>query len=315
MLSLELPRRAGLLKAAGKRIYYMAMQAALLILRVLMALALLGRAQPLLQQPRPPQPPQQAATAVGGSFDVTSFGADPLGQKDSTAAINAALAAASSAAEDHPDVAGPGLPGRVAFEVIFPTGTYMVNGTLNLSASGVKTIGSGGGMAPHLRGVGMPSITQLCATCDIFFGDQVYRAEISHLWLRGGRHQLHLGNNNTDQGSILIHDCEFDSATGAGIHIMGPSCPEPSCPAPNFLGSYSTQVVIRDCKFHHCDQALINWADWTTMEQCWISSSYTMQDKAVIENHDKLFLRDILGVPCNGLQNRSVTRRRWIVSN
>ena len=278
---------------------------------MLLLLALLvGRAQSL---PQPPQP--QAATAVGGSFDVTSFGADPLGRTDSTVAINAALAAASSAAEDHPDVAGPGLHGRVTFEVVFPAGTYMVNGTLNLSASGVKTIGSGGGMAPHLRGVGMPSITQLCATCDIFFGDQVYRTEISHLWLRGGRHQLHLGNNNTDQGSILIHDCEFDSATGAGIHIMGPSCPEPSCPAPNFLGSYSTQVVIRDCKFHHCDQALINWADWTTMEQCWISSSYTMQDKAVIENHDKLFLRDILGVPRNDLQNRSVTRRRWIVSN
>jgi hypothetical protein len=257
--------------------------------------------------------PQQQET--GGAFDVTAFGADPLGRNDSTAAINAALAAAVSAAENHPVALGPGLHGRLAFEVIFPAGTYVINGTLNLSTSGVKTIGSGGGMAPRLRGVGMPSITQLCANCDIFFGDHVYRAEISHLWLRGGRHQLYLGNNNTDQGNIFIHNCEFDSAGGVGIHIMGPSCLQPSCPEPNFVGSYSTQVVIRDCRFHHCNQAFINWADWSTMEQCWISTSCAMQNKAVIENHDKLFLRDILGVPCNPNAHNKTDNRssgRWI---
>jgi hypothetical protein len=170
-------------------------------------------------------------------------------------------------------------------------------------------------MGPRLRGVGMATISQTCSDCDIFWGDRLFRVEISHLWLEGGRHQLHLGNNNTDQGFIFIHDCEFFNAEGVAINIMGPSCAAAKCPPPVFAGSFSTQLVVRDCKFNHCDQALVNWCDWSTMEQCWISSSCTMEDKAVIENHDKIFLRDIVGVPCNPNQSNKTDRQssgRWI---
>ena len=164
-------------------------------------------------------------------------------------------------------------------EVVFPAGTYTISGQLNITSSL-----SSPGVAPRIRGVGMPIITQKDPTSDIFFGDRLWRVEISHLWLTGGRHQLHLGNNNTDQGNIFIHDMQFYEAAGAAIHTIGPSCLEADCPQPAFQGSFSTQLVVRDCKFHHCDQALINWCDWSTFETSWISTSCTMEDKAAIEN-------------------------------
>ena len=243
-----------------------------------------------------PPPPSSA-----GVFDVTSFGADPHGARDSTAAINAALSAAALAAEHRETLAN---------EVVFPAGTYTISGQLNITSSL-----SSPGVAPRVRGVGMPIITQKDPTSDIFWGDRLWRVEISHLWLTGGRHQLHLGNNNTDQGNIFIHDMQFYEAAGAAIHTIGPSCMEADCPQPAFQGSFSTQLVVRDCKFHHCDQALINWCDWSTFETSWISTSCTMEDKAAIENHDKIFLRDIVGVPCNPNQKNATDREssgRWI---
>ena len=76
----------------------------------------------------------------------------------------------------------------------------------------------------------------------------------TRLKLVGGGDQLVLGNNNTDRGAIRIVGCKFDGATGAAIRHMGPSCVEPSCPAPAFVGSFSTQLVVKDCVFQYCDQ-------------------------------------------------------------
>lgn len=62
-----------------------------------------------------------------GAFSVDSYGADPTGASDSTAAIQAAIDAAS--------VAGG--------EVALGTGTYRVDGTLTVRSSGVVITGSG----------------------------------------------------------------------------------------------------------------------------------------------------------------------------
>ena len=73
------------------------------------------------------------------------------------------------------------------------------------------------------------------------------RAVLQYMNLVGGRHQLNVGNNNTNEGFIKITDCLFSMSTGAAIHIVGPSCPEPTCPEPlPQVGSYSSQVIVRD---------------------------------------------------------------------
>ena len=56
---------------------------------------------------------------------------------------------------------------------------------------------------------------------------------------------------------------------------------------------------MRDCVFHENYQALVVWSDWGSFSDSWISTSATMRNKSVVENHDKLFVQNILGVPTN----------------
>ena len=116
-------------------------------------------------------------TTSGPPFDVVRYGADPSGANDSTAAIQRAIYAAGNASVGHGQL--------LAYAVEFPAGTYRVNGTLHIGA-------------PHrnsnvrLRGVhGSAVINQGCADCDIFYGDSVWRLEVSGLALVGGANQIH----------------------------------------------------------------------------------------------------------------------------
>src|ERR1700722_990329 len=74
----------------------------------------------------------QAAMNVAGVYNIqnTSYagGADPSGLADSTMAINAAITACQNA--------GAGI-------VWFPPGTYLVSGTISVTASGVQLLGAG----------------------------------------------------------------------------------------------------------------------------------------------------------------------------
>lgn len=69
-------------------------------------------------------------TPPGPAFDVTTYGADATGGSDATAAIQAAIDAASAAA--------PAV-------VDFPAGTFRVDGTLSVRTSGVVLRGQGSG--------------------------------------------------------------------------------------------------------------------------------------------------------------------------
>ena len=66
---------------------------------------------------------------------------------------------------------------------------------------------------------------------------------------------------------------------------------------PHWRGGYSTQFTMRDCKFIQCDQVLVNWGDWTTVSDIWVTTSPTMTSgKAVFENWDRLFVKRVLAV-------------------
>lgn len=72
-------------------------------------------------------------TLAGPTFDVTTYGADPTGTSDATAAFQAAIDAAEDA----------GAAGTAIVDV--PAGTYRVDGLLTVSASNVVIRGAGSG--------------------------------------------------------------------------------------------------------------------------------------------------------------------------
>ena len=101
----------------------------------------------------------------------------------------------------------------------------------------------------------------------------------------GGRRQLHIGNDNLQDGLISITQANFHYSTGAAISLLPPN----NTTAGFFKGSFSTQVIIRECKFLQNDQVLVNWADWTSMTDCTIDTSPFMDDKAVLEKWVRCF--------------------------
>ena len=134
-----------------------------------------------------------------GVFDVTAYGADPTATQDSTDAIQSAVRAAMNSATH-----------RTMGTVLFPSGSYSISRTINVTRSAA---GDSSGVV--LLGSGVAEITQQCFGCDVFFGAQLWRFTARQLWLRGGRHQLHVGNGNTNQGFFLIDDVQFENSSGS----------------------------------------------------------------------------------------------------
>lgn len=290
------------------------------------ALASEGATLPLLLPPVLP-PAHGRPPPANNLYVVTTYGADPTGHNDSTAGIQDAFDAATLGMTQ-----GWALKNSRIYEpeIRFPSGHYRITDTINISAVPRRRPPWNGGCggrgndttwcmlaALRVAGEGVASVEQLSNDKDIFAGATTDKLSFTFMNLAGGRHQLHIGNNNTDQGFIKISDCTFAFATGTAIRIIGPSCPDPSCPADPHphVGSFSSQVIIRDCQFKKNIQALVIWSDWGSITDCWITTSSNMSNLAVIENHDKLMVANILGVP----QNRNgshdatnATRMRWI---
>ena len=215
------------------------------------------------------------------ALNVRDFGAQGDNVTDDTAAIRRALEVAQRAYKlnTHPRSGGTGIPTRP--EIVFPSGRYLVSEPIYV-AGGV------------LRGEGEALIIQKHDDRDIFTSDWAWRMTISGLSFVGGRNQLQLSNPNSSAGFVLIDQCRFYGASGVAVTMD--------------KEGYSTQLKIRDCVFVEPDQALVSYADETNMTDCWITSSRTMRDKAVIENRGgRMVLEKVLGNPyVNG------TDQRWV---
>lgn len=268
-----------------------------------------------------------SATPQFSEFNVREYGAVGDGIADDTAAIQRCLDAATNATLsivryhdgrlDDPTV----VLSRA--EVYVPRGHYLLTRPLVLHTFNKHP--NEYYMPPNLRGEARAILRQNDSQADILFGAEVVRWRVSGLQFVGGRNQIHVGNNNTDKGQILISDCSFDYASSAAIRLLEPSRelqPDhvgkpahrrgpPTHALENFGGSFSTHVAIRESVFVECVQVLINWADWTTMDNVWITTAPSMpNDTAVIENHDRLWLTNVLGVP-REVRGAS-SRQRWV---
>jgi hypothetical protein len=270
----------------------------------------------------------------GAKFNVRDFGAAGDGVTDDTAAIQLALDTAANAtlafmhvgAVDHAVVASRAT-------VLFPRGVYVLSDTLRLNAA--RTRIPGYHEAPDLLGEARSVLHMTRNDTDLLYGDQVVRWRVAGLSFVGGANQLHVGNNNTDKGQILVDDCSFLFASGAAIRLLAPS--DDAWPdrvgqsrqegrgtggtgggvsgarhgLRAFGGSFSTHVAVQRSVFEECAQALVNFADWTTVDNVWVTTSPTMRnDSAVFENHDRLFLSNVLGVPRD--VGGAAARQRWV---
>jgi hypothetical protein len=208
--------------------------------------------------------------------NVQEYGAFGNGVDDDTLAIQSAISYAQSRAISLPSV-GTGYH-FTAPVVFFPHGTYRV--TDSITIANINLAGEGNAII-QMTADNDPSVLDF--TTDIFIGDQVWRASISGFTFYGGRHQLYIGNSNTDTGNIRIERCDFYSAGGVAINMRE--------------GTNSTQTTIRHCKFQGCDQILVNYCDKCVLADSWIYTSSTMQHKAAIVNRGTLLAENICGVP------------------
>jgi hypothetical protein len=131
-----------------------------------------------------------------------------------------------------------------------------------------------------------------------------WRLNVQGLFLHGGRHHFNIGTNNTDCSFHAYTDCTFSNASGAAIRLRPPA------DFPYYHGSGSTQVTVRDSKFFNNEQVTIFFGDTMTIEDVWVEGSGHNQSafKALFENHAKLILNRMLGVP----YTKKGLGQRWI---
>ena len=158
--------------------------------------------------PPPPPPPPH------GPFNVVDFGADPSGKSDSTAAIQAAILAASKTYILR-DCGNHGC-GRSVADVYVPAGLYVLSATIEL------------GIAPGIHGEGTAMLHQTNSSADIFYSSHVWRTQISGLHFLSGQNHLHLGTDNVDNSFIIVAKW-----SGGAVAIQ---CKQQLQPAPTWMG-------------------------------------------------------------------------------
>lgn len=191
------------------------------------------------------------------------YGAVGDGVHDDTAALQDTIFAAFNATIDvhvpgwHNEPVGPAI--------CLEPGEYLITDTLNFTHSFAKP----SGCAPSIRALGSAAIrmdsSASHAPRDLLSVPNAFHWSATGVTFIGGRDQLFLGNNNTDEAMIKIAGCTFHSSTGSAIRTQKPTPGQKGSstwPADQPLrnrGTFSTQITVRDCKFIGCNQVLVNW--------------------------------------------------------
>ena len=252
-----------------------------------------------------PAPPSKGGAVP--PFSVLDYGAVGDGKHDDTDAIQRALDAAGAATHGNENPIKHGGDGSLVHPtLVFPAGAYIISRTLYPAGGGAS--GSKKVRPAHLRGESA-ELKQVNSSADILFTTSLWRWKISGIHFIGGQNHIHIGNNDTDASFFTITGCLFANASSAAIRTIGPGWWSSDAPDPYFTGTASTQVTVKNSQFYHNQQVAVNWCDQMVFEDIWTEGA-PAPNKALFENHDKLFLSRMLGVPESGIVPGS--DQRWI---
>jgi len=216
-----------------------------------------------------------------GIVNVLDFGAKGDGKTDDTAAIQKAMQAAAMTARQPPAGGSYYVTGPV---LLFPAGEYIISDEIEI-------------LCLEIKGVGGASLRQLNDQKNIFYSDHAWKLSVNNLSFINGHDHLHLCQPNVDAGEIYIEDCSFYNAAGVAVHT----------------DVLSETVKIQDCQFIKCYQSWINLrTDQAVMRDCWITNSWDMKDKAVIEHGgQRMTIENLTGVSLVA----KGSHQRWIDQN
>ncbi len=209
-------------------------------------------------------------TVVDGVvIDATdaAYGADPSGVADSSAAIQAAHAAAVAASASHNE----GVSGGAQVRVWLPAGVYKVTESIDCSAYS-RFAGDGAIIVP--------------ATDDFpVFSGVTYGTRFEGISIHGGDVGISIATTNLDTTRIDVVGCEFLGQATAAIDVDG--------------SSQSTLLVIDRCKFYEPDGRVIDMGsgDKVVIRDSWVSCGHA--DSVYRVSGGQLVLDHVLGVPLN----------------
>ncbi len=217
-------------------------------------------------------------------LNVKDFGAVGDGVTDDTVSLRAVAAAVQLATVRFTP---PGGSGEATFpRVIFPAGRYVVSGSINW------------GPYANLVAEGSASIEATPGT-EPFWFDGGYMVRLDGLTFIGGSRAVVFRNNNVNGGRLQLESCRFQGTSGPSIWA-GPQG-----------GTYfSDHVTLKNCKWYACTQALVSWADVTTMTDAWVqwTESVAASNTSCIEvRGGRINLENSMFVPVFQESNRGCT--------
>lgn len=190
------------------------------------------------------QDAKSVATTPTVGLNVRDYGAIADDGLDDTAALQAA---AADLVLKTVRILPTGGSGEATFpQVTFPAGTYNVSGSIN--------------WGPYASLVADGSVViQATAGTEPFWFEGGYMVRLAGFTFMGGSKAITYRNANANGGRLQLDFCRFQSTTGPAIWA-----------GPQGGIYFSNQVTLRNCKWFACAQALVSWADITTLAESWV---------------------------------------------
>lgn len=185
------------------------------------------------------------AVLILAALNPKDFGAQGDGITDDTAAF---VATAAALAAQTGTVQPPGGAYEAKYPAVtIPAGRYKITGPI--------------AWGPYARIVadGAATIENTSPAASSFAFSGGYIVSLEGITFIGGKTAIEFTNANTNGARLDVTRCRFNKTTGAAITAR-----------PTAGNYFSTHLTIAACKWSQCRQAILSWADITTIENAWV---------------------------------------------